>query len=103
MSTFIMVTRLASEALRSPRSLEALERQAMERVRSECPGVEWVGNYAILGPWDYLDIFRAPDIETAMKVATLIRTFGHAQTEVWPGTEWRQFKEIVRDLPGTEA
>jgi uncharacterized protein with GYD domain len=75
----------------------------MEQVRSECPGVEWVGNYAILGPWDYLDIFRAPDIETAMKVATLIRTFGHAQTEVWPGTEWQQFKEIVRDLPGTEA
>jgi hypothetical protein len=28
----------------------------------------------------------------------LIRTFGHAQTEVWPATEWNRFKEIVRTL-----
>lgn len=103
MPTFVMVTRLSSGALRSPRSLEELERQAMERVRSECPGVEWINNYAILGAYDYLDIFRAPDVETAMKVATLIRTFGHAHTEVWPATEWQQFKEIVRNLPGSEA
>ena len=64
MPTFIMLTRLATGALRSPRSLESLEKEAMERIRSECSAVEWVGNYALLGPWDYLDIFRAPDIET---------------------------------------
>ena len=102
MPTFIMLTRLATGALRSPRSLEALEREAMERVRSQCPGVEWLSNYAILGPWDYMDVFRAPDIETATKVATLIRTFGHAHTEVWTATEWPRFKEMVRELPGTE-
>lgn len=99
MPIFIMVTRLASGALRSPRSLEELEQQAMERIRSECPDVEWVSNFAILGPWDYLDIFRAPDIETATKVSTLIRTFGHAHTEVWAATEWKRFKEIIRNLP----
>jgi hypothetical protein len=67
MLTFIMFTRLNPEALRSPKALEELERQAMERVRKECPEVEWVKSYAILGPCDYLDIFRAKDIETASK------------------------------------
>ena len=100
MLTFVMLTRLEPGSLSSPQSLEELERQAMQRIRSECPTVEWLSNYAILGPWDYLDIFRAPDIETAMKVATLIRTFGHAHTEVWTGTEWERFKEMVRHLPG---
>ena len=99
MPTFVLMTRLATGALRSPRSLEKLEQQAMERIRSECPEVKWLDNYAILGPWDYLDIFEAPDIETATKVSTLIRTFGHAQTEVWAATQWKRFKEMVRELP----
>ena len=34
----------------------AIERQAMERVRKECPEVEWVKSYAILRPCDYLGI-----------------------------------------------
>ena len=101
MSTFVMLTRLASGALRSPRSLEKLEQQAMERIRAECPEVKWLSNYAILGSWDYLDIFEARDIETATKVSTLVRTFGHAHTEVWAATEWSRFKEMIRELPQT--
>ncbi|MCK4816777.1 GYD domain-containing protein [bacterium] len=102
MPTFVMLTRLSPDALRSPKSLEDLEREVMDRIRSECRQVEWVHNFAILGPYDYLDIFRAPDIDTAFKVATLIRSFGHAHTEVWTATEWRKFKDMVRHLPGGE-
>jgi hypothetical protein len=91
-----MLTRLSPEAARSPKALEELERQAMDRVRKECPDVEWVSSYAILGPCDYLDIFRAKDIETATKVSTLVRTFGHAHIEIWSASEWARFKEIVR-------
>jgi uncharacterized protein with GYD domain len=98
MPTFVMLTRLAPGAVSSPPALEQLERQAMERVRAECPSVEWVQGYAVLGPHDYLDIFQAPDIETATKVSALIRTFGHAQTEIWPAMEWARYKELVRDL-----
>lgn len=100
MATYIMLTRITPGAVGSPKALEDLERKAMERIRTSCPDVEWVGNYAVLGRYDYLDIFRAPDIDTATKVSTLIRTFGHAQTEIWPATEWQRFKDLVRDLPG---
>jgi uncharacterized protein with GYD domain len=103
MPTFIMLTRLASGALRSPHTLESLEREVMDKVRAKCPDVEWVQSFAVLGPYDYLDIFRAPDIETASKVSTLIRTFGHAHTEVWGATEWERFKEIIRTLPDAES
>jgi len=98
MPTFIMMTRLSPEAARSPQALEDLERQAMTRIRKDCPTVEWITSYAVLGPYDYLDIFRAPDMETACQVSTLIRTFGHAQTEIWTAMEWEQFKEIIRAL-----
>lgn len=103
MATFIMLTRLTHGALESPSSLENLERQVMERIHAECPGVEWRSSYAVLGPCDYLDIFQAPDIGTATKVATIIRTFGHAETEIWAATEWEEFKELVRYLPPAKA
>jgi uncharacterized protein with GYD domain len=41
----------------------------------------------VLGAYDYVDIFEAADIEVAMKVSTIVRTFGHAHTEVWPAIE----------------
>ena len=87
MPVFIMLTRLSPEAVRSPEELERLEREAMQRIDKECPEVKWLGSYAVLGPCDYLDLFNAPDIETATNVSTLIRTFGHAQTEIWAATE----------------
>lgn len=100
MTTFVMLTKLSPDALKSPKTLEELERLAVEKINTECPGVDWVHNYALLGRYDYLDIFNAPDIDTAMKVATIIRTFGHAQTEILAATEWRQYKEMIRNLPG---
>jgi len=98
--TFVLLTRLSPEAVRTPQALEELEREAMRRIRDECPGVEWVNNCAVFGPYDYLDIFRAPDIETAAKVATLIRIHGRAQTETWAAVEWDRFKELVHELTG---
>lgn len=100
MMTFVMLTRLSPEALASPSALEELEKKVMEHVRKECPKVEWIHNYAILGPCDYLDIFTAPDLETAMRVATIIRAYGHAATEIWTAVEWKKYKDIVRHLPG---
>lgn len=99
MLTFIMLTQLNTEAVHSPDSLEQLEREAMSHVHAQCPDVKWVASYAALGPYDYVDIFRANDIDTAAKVSALVRSFGHAHTEIWPVTEWAHFKEVMRALP----
>ena len=99
MPVFIMLTRISPDLLSTPRSVEDIERQAMERIRAACPQVEWLHSYAVLGPYDYVDIFSAPDNETATKVSTLIRTFGRAYSETWPATEWDRYKEILHTLP----
>ena len=98
MQTFIMLTRLTPGSLQSPRTLEQLEHKVMHQIREACRDVEWISSYAVLGPCDYLDIFKAPDTDTATKVSALVRTYGHAQTEIWGATEWSHFKDIVRSL-----
>src|SRR3970040_1197636 len=99
MPTFIMLTRVSSEAVKAPQSLEKLEQDAMQQIRAACPEVEWRQSYALLGPYDYLDIFNAPDVETAVKVATLIRAYGRPPSEVWAATEWARFKEMLHGMP----
>jgi uncharacterized protein with GYD domain len=98
MQTFIMLTRLSPDAAGSPQALEDLEQKAMARIRKDCPDVEWLVSYAVLGGCDYVDIFRANDIDTANRVSALIRTQGHASTEVWPATTWKKFKQTMREL-----
>jgi uncharacterized protein with GYD domain len=99
MDTFVMLTRVSHEEMRSPQGLASLEQKVMAQVRSQCPEVSWLHSYAVLGPYDYLDIFEAPDVAAAMRVATLIRTFGHAESEVWPAAAWGAFKEMLHELP----
>jgi uncharacterized protein with GYD domain len=103
MPQFIMLTRISAQSLHQPKSFETLERHAMDQVRKACPEVRWIADYAVMGPYDYVDIFEAPSIQTAMRVSALVRTYGHAHTEVWPALAWPDFKKILHDLPGPQT
>lgn len=103
MAHFILLTRVSAQALHQPRSFTTLERHVSEHVAKACPGVQWIADYAVMGPYDYLDIFEAPDIETALKVSALVRSYGHAHTELWPAVQWPQFRNLLRGLSDQAA
>lgn len=98
MATYAMLTRLSTEAMTRPESVIELNRAVEDRIKQDCPNVKWVANYAVLGPCDYLDIFEAPDSETATKVSLIVRSFGHATTEIWVTTPWDRFSELAKGL-----
>ena len=95
MTTYVVLTRLTPDAVKTPADLKRLEKAVSERIRKECPHVKWLANYAVLGPCDYLDLFEAPDEATAAKVTMLIRSFGHATTETWTAVPWERFETLI--------
>lgn len=99
MPAFILLTRLSPQALHQPKSFETLERHVADQVREHCPQVRWLNSYALLGPWDYLDLIEAPDLDAATRVSVLVRAYGQAHTEVWPALPWAEFKSLLRSLP----
>lgn len=99
MTTFVMTTRLSPKALPTPGAMEDFEKRAMNHIRNDCPTVKWLHSWAVLGVCDYVDVFEAPDIETAMKVSAIFRIFGRVHSEIWPAVEWSNFKQLIHSLP----
>lgn len=98
MATYVLLTKLSTEATRRPRDLEDLGRQVTQKIHETVPDVKWISSYAVMGPYDYVDIFEAPDERAAQRVALIIRSFGHAQTETWAATPWEQFVRMTREI-----
>lgn len=103
MPTFAMMTRISPGAAATPMSLPHLERRVMDHVRKDCPGVQWQKSWAVLGGYDYLDIFDAPDIDTAFKVAIIVRSYGCSTSELWPIVEWDQFTQVLEQVRNAET
>lgn len=95
MAIYLLATRIDPTALTGPHALEALEKQVTAKIQSDLPEVRWLANYALLGPYDYLDVFEAPDNDAAANVSLIIRSFGHATTEVWPAIRWKHFEGLI--------
>jgi len=98
MAMYVLLTKVSPESMRTPANLGKLEQQVKNAIKKHCPQVQWLCNFAVLGPYDYLDILEAPDDLTVSKVATIIRSFGHATTETWSAIPWDHYKTVLNEL-----
>ncbi len=95
MNKYILLTKLLHTELKSPEALTELSETVKKEINEKCPEIKWIENYAIAGPYDYLDIFEAETNEMAMKVSVIVSTYGNSTTEIWPVTGWDTFKNVV--------
>ena len=100
MATYVMLTRVSPEAAADPGQLVALGDIVAERLQVACPEVRWLASYAVLGPYDYVDVFAAPDAEAAARAALIVRAVGRATTEVWVAVPWDRFRDLAQAAEG---
>jgi uncharacterized protein with GYD domain len=60
--------------------------------------VKRVASYALLGAYDFMHIFDAPDAATAAKVALLANRFGVSSTQTLTAIPFSEFKELAQDV-----
>jgi len=96
--TFVLMTRLAPEAVRDAEVRRAMGRAWLKKVKGLCPEVRWIAHYAILGPYDFMDIFHAPDADAAAKVSLISRAEGAVSAESWQAMPYDDFIRLLEQV-----
>jgi uncharacterized protein with GYD domain len=98
MQTYIMLTKLSPDLSRQMKDRATHGRTWLTQVKKKCPKVKFVAHYASLGQFDFLDIYEAPDEETAAKVSLISQINGAFQAESMPAIPYKRFLEIVKEI-----
>lgn len=81
--------------MQDPRGRRKVGREWKAKVEKACPGIKWISHYALLGPYDFMDVYEAPDDKTAFKVSLLSREHGAASAESWPAMAYDTFLPVA--------
>lgn len=98
MKTFILLTKLGPDISKRIKDRAKLGRNWLEEVKAKCPDVKFISHYALLGPYDFLDIYEAPDDETAAKVSIISSANGASSAESMIAIPYKKFLTLVKDV-----
>jgi uncharacterized protein with GYD domain len=98
MTTFILLSKISLEGARHVRSLAQMDQEFHLQLQQRFPEVKRVASYALLGSYDFLHIFEAPDAKIAAKIALLANTFGVASTETMTAIPFDEFREMLDEV-----
>lgn len=98
MKTYVLMTKLAPDVSKRVKDRAKLGRAWLEEVKQKCPDVKFVSHYALLGRYDFLDIYEAPDDETAAKVSMISLSNGAMQAESWIAIPYKKFIALTDEI-----
>jgi uncharacterized protein with GYD domain len=96
--TFILMTKLSSDMSSKLKDRKVAGRAWMDKVNEKCPGVRFIAHYALLGKYDFLDIYEAPDEEMAAKVSMISLANGAELAESWSAIPYNRFLKLIEEI-----
>jgi uncharacterized protein with GYD domain len=103
MKTFVLVTKLAGRDAQLTEIGAKLQdrsrtgRTWLNEIKEKCPEIKFRAHYALMGYWDSMHIYEAPDEETAAKVSLLTRPYA-AQVESWLALPYEKILKITDEV-----
>jgi len=98
MKTFILLTKLSPEISKQMKDRARLGRVWLDQVKEKCPEVKFIEHYALLGPYDFLDIYEAPDEEAAAKVSMISLSNGAFEAQSLVAIPYKRFLELTEKI-----
>ena len=98
MTTFVLLSKVAAESVKRVKNLPALDKAFDRKLKEQCPGVKRIASYALLGSYDFMHIFEAPDAINAAKVALLANEFGAGSTQTLTAIPFGEFTKLLKEM-----
>jgi uncharacterized protein with GYD domain len=98
MQTYILLTKLAPEVSKKMSERDAIGHSWLDQVREKCPEVKFVAHYATLGQYDFIDIYEAPDNETAAKVSMISQANGALSAQSLLAIPYKDFVQLTSEI-----
>lgn len=99
MPVYILATQLSAEA--ASKKFQHYQEEGkswLDLVKTKCPEVKFLEHFTILGPWDFLDVFEAPNEEVAAKVSLITQSCGASRAESWTAIPYDRFARIMKEI-----
>ena len=98
MNIFVLLSKISLEGAKRVQSLAQMDQEFQQQLEARYPEVQRIASYALLGAYDFLHIFEAPDAKVAARVALLANTFGVSSTETLTAIPFDEFREMLDDV-----
>ena len=97
MPVFVMLTTLTDEGAKTlknkPERIKEVDQEVMDRF-----GVKIIAQYAVMGPYDFVNILEAPDNDSVVKMAIELSSRGSIRTLTMPAIEIDRLIADLKDL-----
>ncbi|WP_448584336.1 GYD domain-containing protein [Thermocrinis sp.] len=94
MPVFVMLTTLTDEGMKTlknkPERIKEVDKEVIDKY-----GVKILAQYAVMGPYDFVNIIEAPDNDTVVKMAIELGSRGTIRTLTMPAIE---IDRLIEDL-----
>lgn len=98
MRTFILMTKLSPEASLRMNEREEMGKTWLKQVKEKCPEVKFIAHYGLLGKYDFMAIYEAPDEEVAAKVSMISMANGAFIAESWQAIPYKRLVELSKEI-----
>ena len=98
MQTYILMTKLSPDLSQQMKNRSKLGRNWLKQVKEKCPEVKFISHYAILGAFDFIDIYEAPNEEVAAKVSIISQANGAFHAESLAAIPYKRFVELIEEI-----